>query len=54
MILERKVSLARFIYIINDEILESLDRLEDVPVEYRREQIETIFGLVWYICISLI
>ncbi|WP_435247876.1 gamma-glutamylcyclotransferase [Vibrio sp. nBUS_14] len=42
-----KKSVAGEVYIINDEILESLDRLEDVPVEYRREQIETIFGLAW-------
>ena len=42
-----KESVAGEVYIINDEILESLDRLEDVPVEYRREQIETIFGLAW-------
>ncbi|MDH6019018.1 gamma-glutamylcyclotransferase family protein [Vibrio splendidus] len=42
-----KKSVVGEVYIINDEILESLDRLEDVPVEYRREQIETIFGLAW-------
>ncbi|PTO80018.1 gamma-glutamylcyclotransferase family protein [Vibrio splendidus] len=42
-----KKSVAGEVYIINDEILESLDWLEDVPVEYRREQIETIFGLAW-------
>ncbi|CAK2493404.1 gamma-glutamylamine cyclotransferase family protein YtfP [Vibrio crassostreae] len=42
-----KKSVAGEVYMINDEVLESLDRLEDVPVEYRREQIETIFGLVW-------
>ena len=46
MILGKK-SVAGEVYIINDEILESLDRLEDVPVEYRREKIETIFGLAW-------
>ncbi|MFA0411180.1 gamma-glutamylcyclotransferase [Vibrio splendidus] len=42
-----KKSVVGEVYIINDEILESLDRLEDVLVEYRREQIETIFGLAW-------
>ncbi|WP_454441608.1 gamma-glutamylcyclotransferase family protein [Vibrio bathopelagicus] len=42
-----KKSVAGEVYIINDETLESLDRLEDVPAEYRREQIETIFGLAW-------
>ena len=42
-----KKSVVGEVYIINDEILESLDRLEDVPVEYRREQIETIFGSAW-------
>ncbi|WP_215407289.1 gamma-glutamylcyclotransferase family protein [Vibrio gigantis] len=46
MILGKK-SVVGEVYIINDEVLESLDRLEDVPVEYRREQIETIFGLAW-------
>ncbi len=46
MILGNK-SVAGEVYIINDEILESLDRLEYVSVEYRREQIETIFGLAW-------
>ena len=35
------------VYIVNDDVLASLDRLEDVPIEYRREQIETIFGLAW-------
>lgn len=35
------------VYVINDEVLASLDRLEDVPVKYRREQIETTFGLAW-------
>ena len=42
-----KKSVAGEVYMINDEVLASLDRLEDVPVEYRREQIETIFGLAW-------
>ncbi|KAB0463124.1 gamma-glutamylcyclotransferase family protein [Vibrio kanaloae] len=40
-------SVAGEVYVINDEVLASLDQLEDVPVEYRREQIETIFGLAW-------
>ena len=42
-----KKSVAGEVYMINDEVLESLDRLEGVPVEYRREQIETIFGFAW-------
>ncbi|MFA0520290.1 gamma-glutamylcyclotransferase, partial [Vibrio sp. 10N.222.55.E8] len=35
------------VYLINDDVLALLDRLEEVPVEYRREQIETIFGVAW-------
>ncbi|MEZ9060044.1 gamma-glutamylcyclotransferase [Vibrio pelagius] len=35
------------VYIVSDYVLALLDRLEDVPTEYRREQIETIFGLAW-------
>ncbi len=35
------------VYRVNDSTLQQLDRLEDVPVDYRREQIETPFGLAW-------
>ncbi|OLQ92064.1 gamma-glutamylcyclotransferase [Vibrio ponticus] len=35
------------VYLIDNEILNSLDRLEDVPVEYRRELINTPFGDAW-------
>ena len=35
------------VYLIDDETLARIDKLEDVPIEYRREQIETPFGLAW-------
>ncbi|WP_114766568.1 gamma-glutamylcyclotransferase family protein [Vibrio rhodolitus] len=35
------------VYLIDDQILTGLDALEDVPVEYRREQIATSFGDAW-------
>lgn len=35
------------IYRVDDETLSQLDLLEEVPVTYRREQIETPFGLAW-------
>tara|TARA_Y100001956_G_scaffold45192_1_gene43991 strand:+ start:8185 stop:8532 length:348 start_codon:yes stop_codon:yes gene_type:complete len=35
------------VYLIDDETLARVDELEDVPVEYRREQIETPFGRAW-------
>lgn len=35
------------VYLVDDHTLEQLDYIEDVPVTYRREQIETIFGLAW-------
>jgi gamma-glutamylcyclotransferase (GGCT)/AIG2-like uncharacterized protein YtfP len=35
------------IYVVDDQTLSRLDELEDVPVEYRREQIETPFGMAW-------
>ncbi|CAM4295237.1 gamma-glutamylcyclotransferase [Vibrio agarivorans] len=35
------------VYWVNDDTLAQLDRLEDVPVEYRRETISTPFGLAW-------
>lgn len=36
------------VYRINDHTLRQLDILEDEGVEYRRETIETSFGLAWY------
>lgn len=46
-IIEGKQSIVGEVYAINDDILEQLDRLEDIPIEYRRESINTPFGLAW-------
>ncbi len=35
------------IYLLDDKTLAEIDKLEDVPVEYRREQIDTPFGKAW-------
>ncbi len=35
------------VYLIDEETLAKLDILEDVPVEYHRETIETPFGTAW-------
>lgn len=35
------------VYSIDDDTLTTLDQLEDVPVAYRRELIETPFGQAW-------
>ncbi|MGR5067998.1 gamma-glutamylcyclotransferase family protein [Vibrio alfacsensis] len=35
------------VYLIDDSTLMALDKLEDVPVEYRRETIITPFGQAW-------
>ncbi|CAM2961844.1 gamma-glutamylcyclotransferase [Vibrio mytili] len=35
------------VYLIDDDTLAALDKLEDVPVEYRRETITTPFGQAW-------
>lgn len=35
------------VYQIDEETLARVDRLEDVPVEYRRESIVTPFGSAW-------
>lgn len=35
------------VYQVDERTLAQLDLLEDVPVTYRREQIETPFGLAW-------
>ncbi|MBW3697449.1 gamma-glutamylcyclotransferase [Vibrio sp. T187] len=46
-VVEGKKSVLGEVYLINDDVLAELDKLEDVPVEYRREQIKTPFGLAW-------
>ena len=35
------------VYRVDDQTLRQLDLLEDVPITYRREQIDTPFGLAW-------
>ncbi len=35
------------VYLIDNDTLVALDKLEDVPVEYRRETIATPFGQAW-------
>lgn len=35
------------VYMIDEATLMQLDILEDIPVEYRRETIETPFGQAW-------
>ncbi len=35
------------VYLIDDDTLVALDKLEDVPVEYHRESINTPFGQAW-------
>lgn len=35
------------VYLIDDATLAEVDKLENVPVEYRREQIDTPFGTAW-------
>ncbi|WCP66793.1 gamma-glutamylcyclotransferase [Vibrio tubiashii] len=35
------------VYRVDEQTLRQLDRLEDVPITYRREQIDTPFGLAW-------
>ncbi len=35
------------VYLIDDHTLQQLDILEDVPVEYRRETINTPYGTAW-------
>ena len=46
-VIEGHSSILGEVYLIDDTTLKAVDRLEDVPVEYRREQIETPFGLAW-------
>jgi len=40
-------SISGEVYLIDDDTLAKLDILEDVPVEYHRETIETPFGTAW-------
>ncbi|CAM2804553.1 gamma-glutamylcyclotransferase [Vibrio rarus] len=35
------------VYRITDSVLAQLDAFEDVPIEYKRETIETTFGEAW-------
>ncbi|MGF1740698.1 gamma-glutamylcyclotransferase [Vibrio profundum] len=35
------------VYAVNEKTLGKLDELEEVPIEFRRETIETIYGKVW-------
>ncbi|HAS5577629.1 TPA: gamma-glutamylcyclotransferase [Vibrio cholerae] len=35
------------VYLVDEHTLAQLDILEDVPVEYRRDTIETPFGTAW-------
>ncbi len=35
------------VYLVDEETLAKLNILEDVPVEYRRDTIETPFGTAW-------
>ncbi|GAB2642422.1 gamma-glutamylcyclotransferase family protein [Vibrio panuliri] len=35
------------VYLVDEVMLQALDQLEDVPVEYRRELIDTPFGQAW-------
>jgi len=46
-LIEGKKSVLGEVYLIDDPILCQLDELEDVPVEYRRESLETSFGRAW-------
>lgn len=46
-VIEGHDSILGEVYLIDDQTLSHLDQLEDVPVEYRREQIETPFGQAW-------
>ncbi|MDC0611280.1 gamma-glutamylcyclotransferase [Vibrio sp.] len=46
-IVEGSFSVRGEVYQIDDDTLHHLDELEDVPVEYRRETIETPYGEAW-------
>ncbi len=47
-VIEGHSSIQGEVYLIDDETLARIDVLEDVPVEYRRERIETPFGEAWF------
>ncbi|MEI8631632.1 gamma-glutamylcyclotransferase [Vibrio sp. PP-XX7] len=40
-------SIAGEVYAVNEATLAHLDELENIPIEYRRETIETPFGTAW-------
>ncbi|UPQ88272.1 gamma-glutamylcyclotransferase family protein [Vibrio sinaloensis] len=46
-VIEGRDAIVGEVYLVDQRTLEQLDRLEDIPVTYRREQIETPFGLAW-------
>lgn len=46
-IISGKKSVSGEVYMVDDEVLKQLDVLEDIPVEYRRETIQTDFGPAW-------
>lgn len=46
-LVEGHQSISGEVYLIDDETLTKLDVLEDVPVEYHRDTIETSFGTAW-------
>ena len=47
-VVEGHSSIQGEVYLLDDETLARIDKLEDVPVEYRREQkIDTPFGRAW-------
>lgn len=46
-VIEGHSSITGEVYLIDDDTLARVDALEEVPIEYRREQIETPFGLAW-------
>lgn len=46
-VIEGRDSIVGEVYLVDEVTLKQLDLLEDVPVTYRREQIETPFGLAW-------
>ncbi|MDG3087028.1 gamma-glutamylcyclotransferase [Vibrio hannami] len=46
-LMEGMHSITGEVYRVSDSTLAELDILEDVPIEYRRESIETPFGQTW-------
>jgi gamma-glutamylcyclotransferase (GGCT)/AIG2-like uncharacterized protein YtfP len=46
-LIEGEQSVVGEVYRIDDLTLADLDILEDIPIEYRREMIETSFGSAW-------